>query len=88
MDFNTIVVTIGKNPELTAQAGNILGLVMVENTKLLLDKELFEKENVKEQLEGFRINLEVAGIIQPKSELTLTDLYEKIVRPVRMNLVK
>ncbi len=88
MDFKTIVVTVGKNPELTAQAGNILALVMVENTKLLVDEKLFEKENVRIQLEGFRVNLEAAEIIPAESDISLVDLYEKIVRPVRMNLVK
>lgn len=89
MDFNTIVITIGKNPELTVQANNILALIMVENTKLLInEKSSFGEENIRLQLENFRTNLEVAEIIPAESGISLIDLYEKIVRPVRMNRVK
>ena len=97
MDFKTIVVNVGKNPELTSQAGKILSLVLVENAELLFSEKpekplkgdkLLKKKEIKKLLEDFKANLTAAGIIPAESDITLIDLYEKIVSPVRLNIVE
>jgi len=88
MDFEKIVVTAGQNKELTAAAGNILGLVLARNTRLIFNGKIFEIKPIKEGLEEFKTNLKKLELIPANSEISLGELYEKIILPLRMKITK
>ncbi|MFA4942835.1 MAG: hypothetical protein WC564_04325 [Patescibacteria group bacterium] len=88
MDYEKINLLVSNDPDLMARAGGIVGTVFSRNGAQLFQIDNNNNESIRQELRRFKRDLENKGIVPPNSDIELSDLYERIVRPVRMNITK